>query len=408
MRKFICLIVLPLFLCCNDDDVASDNTQVCDPTPKFDIDLFIQNINTTLQSSPFAGYQFAVNYKKNLYYNEAFGFARHEDDPGGEVLMTTNTRQNVASISKFIGTIALLNALEERGININSNIRNWLPETWRDGLHVGFYSNPNSDTYLTFERVLTHNTAINFSGSTPAPGSMLSEDDMEESLQRAPAISRIGTYQNANFTLIRVLIGQIVYALNEESIFYNIDCSEFYNQYIRETIFEPLNIIPPLSFDQVGDHYDTNTYPLGYQWPFNPNFNSVFPEENIGWIHTSNPLNAGSSGLTLSARELAKILASFRYQDDLIISEFNRNRILDLPLGLAPTEQNTYYAKNGAKSNDCMQVAGTNICQNRALRANITFLPDEVEVALTLNFNRGQLRTLVFNAYENAIVNPCN
>lgn len=397
------LLGLLLLSSCNSDEPSFN----CDQTLVFDIDLFIQELNSELQSD-YAGYQIAVNQGGNLYYNEAFGFARHEDEPGGGVPMTINTRQNVASVSKFIGTIALMKALEDNGIHPDSTVVNYLPDSWRSTVH-GDFSDKTSPAYLTFNHLLTNNTAIDFLGGTPPSGSMLSEADMLASLQRPPNMQRYGVYQNANFTLIRVLIGEIVYNLDETGLQYPIYCPDRYFHYLRENIFHPLEIYAPLSPQAVDSYYNTSDFPLAYAWPFNTN-----PGNNgyIGWIVDNNPLNVGSSGLLLSARDLAKVLAIFKYDDQgLIISNTQRDRIFNGtpefgPLGLTTTfegERGTYFAKNGAKSND---PCGS--C-DRALRSIVIYFPNDVEVALLVNYNRNtpRLRFTIADIYESSFVEPC-
>lgn len=404
---YYALFVLFTLLSCEN----SSNETLCSPIPQFDVDLFIATIEADLASSDIAGYQLAVNQGGNLYYNEAAGFARYEDDPGRELLMTIQTRQNVASVSKFIGAIALMNALEtnlkNNNISVTDHLVPYLPETWIPLVHPDF-SDSNSDAYLTFEKLLTMNTAINFLGSTPAPGSMLSEIDMLSSLRLPPDPDREGVYQNANFTLIRVLIGELIYNLDETSDQYFIDCSRAYFTYLRQTIFNPLNINAPLTPEGVEDYYDNTNYPLGYQWPFNANF-SAPGDGTLGWQHRGNILNPGSSGLLLSARDLAKVMAFFKYDNlNTIISEGQRDQIFELELGLTTTlknqEHGTYYGKNGAKTNDCSGC-------NRALRSAVVFFPEnDVEAVLLTNYNLinpGLVRRLA-NAYDTAWVNPCN
>jgi hypothetical protein len=397
---FISLIVVSS---CKEDDI------ICDPgNSEFDITYFIQAMNDSLQSKPFAGYQIAVNKDGGLYYNNAYGFSRYINDPGGEIPMTPYTRQNVASVSKVIGSIALMNAMKTNMIFPDDKVVDHLPESWWSTIHPDF-SDITSDAYLTFSDLLTNYTAIAFLGAgPPSSGKMLSEAEMLTSLQLEPDLSRIDEYQNANFTLIRVLIGQIIYGLNELSLDYSTECTEKYFEYIRETIFDKLEINGPLTPQSVLDYYNIPNYPLGYKYPFDAT--PVNQNGFIGWNHKNNPLNAGSSGLLLSSFELSKLLKAFKYDNPVaIISSTQRDLILNgnedsKPFGFTSTlrnqEHGTYYGKNGAKSND-------NCCE-RSLRSLIMCFPNDIEIAILTNFSHERLRRMTAENYDLSYRNECN
>ncbi|MFQ5448007.1 MAG: serine hydrolase [Saprospiraceae bacterium] len=91
------------------------------------MDLFIENVQNNL--GQVAGYQLVVNRDGKLYGSFAEGFSIYDVDPGGPVAMTVNTRMNVASVSKFIGAIALMQVLEKHNISIEEPIHSYLPAT---------------------------------------------------------------------------------------------------------------------------------------------------------------------------------------------------------------------------------------------------------------------------------------
>lgn len=384
----------------------SDDSMVCDPGPVFDVDLFIQLVNGEMATTPIAGYQFVVNQDGEFYHQNANGVSRHELDPGGEIPMTASTLMNVASVSKFIGAIALMNVLEESGLHLDSTVVNSLPQTWKDTIHDDF-SVPNTDAHLTFRRLLTMKTAIDFTGSTPSPGSMLSEADMLTSLILPPKLSRIGTYQNANFTLIRVLIGKLKFNLNEEdTLTYATECSEKYFEYIKESIFDPIGINAPLTPQAVNNYYSTNSYTLAYQWPFDSTYQSP-SNGTLGWRHSSNPyLNGGSGGLILSAMDLAKLMTSFKYnKPNSIISSEQRDKILsDDALGLSNSLINATYGPSYIKQGR----RGADSCCGRGLRSIVAFFPNNVEAVLLSNSNHNDLRNVLQDNFEAAFINPCN
>lgn len=371
---------------------------------EFNIDVFIANVHDKMQEESISGYQFAVNRNASLYHNQSYGFARHEDDPGGEIPMTVFTQHNVASVSKFVAAIALMNALEERSIHVDSSAVDWLPDSWIPQVHEDF-KDEDKEAFLTFHQILTTTTAIDFLGPG---GDWLREDNLLEGLKLPPNLGKMDEYQNANFAIIRLLIGKIIFDIMDVNPTNTSEYTEKYFQYLREVIFEPLDISAPLTPQAMLDYYATPTYPLGYQWPFNPFFDSPDLNEHIGWNHKNNPFNAGSSGLVLSSRDLSKLLIAFKYDVPIsIISNEQRQLIFENRFGLRTTRNfddrpyAPYYAKNGAKSDDC------NGC-GRALKSVVVFFPNDVEGVLMTNSKVESIGTLLVEAYDNSYVFPCD
>lgn len=395
------LLALSAFLISCDD---SPN-DVCNPVPQFDIDLFVEKVGEQLNdpAQPVSGYQFVVSRNGNLYHSEAGGVSVHENDPNGPIDMTVNTRMNVASVSKFIGAMALMKAMEDNNISLEFNIVNYLPDTWRSLVNQA-HRDVDSDAYLTFRKLMRMETAINFPGSNPPSGDMLTEAQMLQGLRNTPAMNRVGTYQNANFTLIRVLIGEIVYNLDETSTNYATECTDKYFEYLKENIFDPLEIYPPMSAQQINDYYDVTVYSLAYQWPFNANFQNATTGGGPGWAHTSSPYrNGGSGGLVLSAMDIAKVMAFFRHDNnETIISQTQRDKILESELGLTESsngDHGLYPSKGGTR--------GPDNCCSRAIRSRIIFLPGGVEAVVLSNSNITTLGSMLRTAYDDSWVPGC-
>lgn len=396
---FIAITILTIIIF----SACEDTPQICDPTPQFSIDEFVNQIETRLESQNIVGYQFAVNQQGNLYHEQSIGLGRHQNDSGGPVYLSAAHRFNVASVSKFVGTIALLNAMEDNNVSLEFKVSDYLPDSWRSQVH-SLYNDVNSDAYLTFRKLLTNRTSIDFPGSTPAPGSMQTELQMLQALRSTPDLSRDGVYQNGNFTLIRVLIGEIVYDLDETASNYSTECTDKYFEYIDEHIFSKLDLNCPKSADEVNSYYNNSAYPLAYQYPFNDNFQNA-TDGSLGWAHTNNPyLNGGSGGLVLSALDIAEIMAYFKHDNtETIISAQQRNSILNSELGL--TESSTgnhgrYQSKGGTR--------GPDDCCSRAIRSRMTFFPNDVEAVIITNSNHTSLGTLLRQAYDASWINLCD
>ncbi len=403
------LLAAGLSFSCEEDDKG-----FCSNTLEFDIDLFVEGVQEDLNDpeNPISGYQFVVNREGNRYHSEAEGFARYDTDDNGRIDMTENTKVNVASVSKFIGAIALMKAMEDHNISQEFNVVNYLPQPWQGLVHPDF-SNVDSPAYLTFLKLMRMETAISFIGNPPpASGDMLSEPDMLLSLAAPPDLTRIGEYQNSNFTLIRVLIGEIVYNLDVTSGDYSTKCTEKYFDYLQDNIFNPLSINTFTTPQQVEDYYDiSTTYPYAYQYPFNEDFIDPTGNGNLGWAHTAGAfLNGGSSGLVLSALDLAKILAFFRFDDtETLMSAAQRDRIIDGHHGLYETRTNgthgTYLIKGGTRGPDGRTSRGQ--CCDRAIRSTIIMFPNGIDAVIVTNSWHTTLSSMLRSNFDDAWVNSC-
>lgn len=406
---WLLFIVTALFIvaACEKNDPSD---QFCDNSLQFDIDEFVEGVISDMESQNISGYQFVVNNDGTLYHSNAFGLARHENDPNGPIDMTVNTRLNVASVSKFIGAIALMIAMEERNVSLEFNVVNYLPESWRDTIHPDF-RDVDSPHYLTFKKLLRMESSIDFIGSTPRPGDMLSEADMLTSLIRPPNANRDGIYQNANFTLIRVLIGEFFFQLDENNEDYDTICTDAYFKFLEERIFKPLNINPPDTADEINDYYNSPTYAMAYQWPFNESFQDA-SDGSLGWLHTSDPyLNGGSGGLVLSSMDLATILAFFKNDpQERLISNTQRDKIIAGELGLFETTLDgtygVYLSKGGTRGPDGRTANGN--CCDRAVRSRIMMFPNGVEAVLLTNSNHTSLGTVLRSNFDSAWKSGCN
>jgi CubicO group peptidase (beta-lactamase class C family) len=378
---------------------ACKNDKLCNPVPEFNIDTFVAEVNSRMNdaANPVSGYQFAVNRNGQLYHAEAGGIAIHAKDPNGPKNMTVDMRMNVASVSKFIGAMAMMKVMDDYAISTEFNVVNYLPDSWKTMVHPDF-TDVDSDAFLTFRKLMTMNTAIAFTGTNPSPGIMPTEAQMLAALRAAPDLSRIGVYQNGNFTLIRVLIGEIVYGLDETNTNYATACTDKYFEYIKTNFFDKLGIYPPMTGQAVNDYYSVTTYPLGYRFPFDATWTNP-SDGTLGWAHTSDPyLNGGSGGLLLSCMDLANILAFFRHDPtEKLISKTQRDKILSYELGLTESADGAngrYPAKGGTR--------GPETCCSRALRAQIVFFPNGVEAVLLSNCNISTLGTILRDSFDAA------
>jgi len=385
-------------------DTGCKEQDLCDPTPQFDIDVFVQKVNEKINDplNPVAGYQFTVNQNGQLYHYESGGYARYSHDEGGAIKMKNTTRLNVASVSKFIGTIALMQVLEKHNINSWAYIKNYLPPTWQDAMHEEHFK-ANFATAIRFDDMLKMDTGIPFGPTSGySPGPMPTTTQMLRAISQPADADRQFKYQNGNFTLIRVLIAELEYNLDETATDYNYQTAEAYFDYIQRNIFDKLDIDAPMTVQAVNAYYDSEEFCRGHQYPFDSTFRDG--DNQVGWAATSNPENnGGSGGLVLSSMDLAKVLAYFIHDNSTITSKDARERILKYDLGLWGTksgEHGKYSSKGGTR--------GPENGPQRAIRSMVMMFPDGVEAVLLVNSNKDDNGTLLRTAYDESWVNPCN
>ena len=123
------------------------------------------DVNIELMSS-FIGFVLevsSVGHSYSIYRNGAEvasgagGDAQLSVD-GASIGYTTATRQEVASLSKTISAIAVLNALEDRGMDPDELVANHLPMYWNI---------PASVSDLTVDELLSHHSGLLNVGGHP-------------------------------------------------------------------------------------------------------------------------------------------------------------------------------------------------------------------------------------------------
>jgi CubicO group peptidase (beta-lactamase class C family) len=378
-----------------------DNTQLNTGVATFQIDTFVAKISAVMNDPemPVSGYQFLVSKNGNLYHQEAGGFMRHRLDRGGEIRVTTDSRFNVASVSKFVGAICIAQLAEKYNFSFDDGIVDYLPQSWQDTMHPAF-KNPLSSQYITFRDLLRMRTSISFPGSTPPSGDMLTEQQMKAGLANTPNPSLDSVYQNGNFTLIRVLVGEIEYKLDADDESYSSLCTEKYFEYLKNNIFDKVGINPPSSVGDILNYYSSGNNAYAYQFPFDSTFRDS--DGLLGWNATSNPYrNGGSGGLVMNAQELGTILAYLLHdKNETLLSNERTEELINLRLGLleSPTgKYGVYPSKGGTRGPDD---------NDRAIRSRIMIFPNNVEAVLLTNCDFQQIGSALWQNYDDSHVIP--
>lgn len=119
---------------------------------KFDLNLAMHELVFNAEKKPteISGLQMVLIKNGKIVFENAVGFARKTDNT--EVPLTLDHKVRIASISKFVLTLAFMSLVEEGKVNLEEDISTYLDFNLR---------NPNyPDRKITSRQVLTHTSSI--------------------------------------------------------------------------------------------------------------------------------------------------------------------------------------------------------------------------------------------------------
>lgn len=162
-----------------------------------DLDLFARGLVGRLNGHV-VGFSYAIARNGAVVRSGAGGYRRLAVD-GGEARFTADTMAQAASASKTITAAALIKALDERGLSVDTKIDKYLPRCWEKGPNV---------RGLTFRDLLGHHSLL-------PQGTACSEDPLKCILEIVaegrPAIRKQDgvvqyEYNNTVYGMMRVLL----------------------------------------------------------------------------------------------------------------------------------------------------------------------------------------------------------
>ena len=245
------------------------------------------------------------------------GFVGLDLEPS-DVLMTPDTRINIASVTKNTTAIALLQLLEASSLTVDDLVEPWLPSDWFKG--AGIES-------LTFRHLLTHTSGFNqifvilaaFDAADPWNNSW---DGLEFVVNAGAIPDSENSYKNANFALMRVLIPMLWKEFNPALMGIDITAEnygEIYLAYLYENLFHPAGIYN-VSCEESN----------GYQ--FARAYHTIYTELSGAVFDVGLQDCGGHGNLKLSAVEINRYLVHALY-NDAVLSPANRQLMDDFGLG---------------------------------------------------------------------------
>ena len=303
-------------------------------TAGVDIELMSNFINFVLDVSS-VGYSYSIYRNGAEVASGAGGNAQLSID-GSSIGYTTATRQEVASLSKTISAIAVLNALEGRGMDPAELVANHLPFYWNV---------PASVSDLTVDELLSHHSGLVNVGAHPT-------ESLYQNLRASVENGRDPTlwgpngaydyeydYENVNYGLSRYVLAYLVapesmayfdvmyitnwskpwmqayYAQVQEDI-----VRQIYLNYVRGTIFVPSGVSPNIHvFDWDASSQDVRYY----------NFQDTSIE---GYSNDNNYDTMGPRGFVMRSSEVCRVMSKLEQAE--IVSPTVRGWIKTLRLGV--------------------------------------------------------------------------
>lgn len=328
-----------------------------------------------------SGYGFCLMARQGgvVYPPISNGFARGPTAPVNPNLhWSQNVRSEVASISKFVTMLALINLLNEQGLTPDEYILPWLPKYWQPGL--------NADR-IQFRDLLRHQTNfgcyLDFARYYGYSGSPF--EDCKTATCTVQDLATIGStsnnlapacYDNSNFVLLRVLISQLsgITVPWDDPSFSNLGdavwdagTAKAYKDYVNGTIFPMANVAPSQFTSTSADALIY--YAAGWE-----SFTDLGDQTS----------NSGASGWHLSVNEVLNLANTFRNgafgpADTWLGDYFGVDPFAWSLSSSCGDVKNSIYNKNGGIP------GATTYNLEQWIQTNLWFLPDDTEIVLFIN-----------------------
>jgi len=234
------------------------------------------------------GYGVVISYRNNTEFRYDAGLARTAANPPQEDF-SVYRRTNLASVSKTLTAVGVIQLLTAHGLSIDAPIAPYLPSDWQRGPNVNG---------LTFKQLLTHTSGIH-----DPKDPTVTYESLRNLIASGIGTNRAYQYQNHNFALFRIIIPYLN-GFREQGVSDRaMALAKAYMNYMNAKVFQPAGL------KAVGSKPDVT----------NPTLFYPFPAGTIGgWDFGDATLVVGSEGLHLSMDELSRFLGQLRYSDAVL------------------------------------------------------------------------------------------
>lgn len=322
----------------------------------FDFDAVDDFIQTEMDAVGIPGLALAIVHGNEIVHLKGFGVA----DPAGH-FVTPQTPFNIGSVSKTFTALAVMQQVDAGKLELDTPVQRYLP--W---FRV---ADADASAHITVRDLLDHTSGL----STAAGNDYRAKDDMSDSAleERVRALGSVRLnrpvgsrfeYSNANYDTL----GLIVQVISGES----------YETYVRQNIFEPLDMNNSFSFqDEARQHGLATGYRMWFGFPFPyresaprahlPSGNQISTAEDLGHLFIAY-LNEG------------------RYQDATVLSPAGLHTMQNSPVPSGP--DCATYSMHWSHSSRCGTSALGMGGDTANFKTRILFLPeDKLAVILLMN-----------------------
>jgi hypothetical protein len=206
------------------------------PDYAIDWDTFASEIDRQL-GGKVVGYAYAISRNGGIMRSGAGGFRRLKVD-GGALPFTTKTQAQTASTAKTINAAAIIKALDDRGLSVDTKVAPFLP----DCLKLG-----RSMSTLTFRQILNHTSGlpkVSCNGGSPY-------DCLVKMLKEGRTQSFAKSYNTHAYDLLRWLVPLVQNTDGMKAQFELFDCknskgilnnkvSEKFVRYVFDRVLRPV------------------------------------------------------------------------------------------------------------------------------------------------------------------------
>jgi len=354
-------------------DWFDDSLGFAADTITFDIELFESNVIAAM-SGEAVGWALSITFDGHTYNGgHAEGEARTAAEIGPVVAQSPNKDMHVASVSKTLTTIVTLRVLQDLGLTPDEKVAPYLPSDWVLGDGVDD---------LTFRDFMTHESGFAQQGVGGSSYSGL------QTLIAEDVGATNWDYSNANFGLMRVAVAGLL----------GIDPVDYPAEEPDVLTAAAFLVIAHALYGSIGVSVDCAATDAS------PTIQYNFPDAGAaGYEEPDRLLSCGGYGWFISANELAGVMATLRYTQQLLSTDM-REEMFDGFLGLMDPEDWSMvtgdfgvYQMHGG---DWYHGAGE-------LHSCVVAFPIVVEAALLINSERGAIPyqcSVLRDAFDNAWV----
>ncbi len=296
----------------NADLQAKDDS--CDNLGCVSVSRFTASLANQLQGKV-VGYVSIVGGRTVEY-----GSARTNVDPPSRK-MSAEVPVNVASVSKVLTTIAVMQSIARHHLSMENTIAPFLPPDWIEG--------PNVNT-ITFHQLLTHSAGFRRNGNDTSYEGLRKQ--IQDGVQLAD--KQKAAYNNLNFAIFRVLLPYMEGFSDPEPASRPEATANFYISYMRLHVFEPVGVTDA----------DCRPEPKSEPALYYP-----FPPDDTHGVDAGDwTLICGGGGWVLSASDLFKVVESLIH-DNILLTKAQKKQMDDDCLGwdCSVNSQADYSGKNG-------------------------------------------------------------